>query len=69
MWLRVEVAEGRKREVRRIFGPHGIEVRRLVRTRLGTLALDGLQTGEWRKLGRADTEALLRAGSGKARPR
>ena len=69
VWLRVEVAEGRKREVRRIFGALGIEVRRLVRTRLGTLALDGLQTGEWRKLGRADTEALLRAGSGKARPR
>jgi 23S rRNA pseudouridine2605 synthase len=49
-WLRVRLGEGRKREVRRIFDAVGLRVLRLVRTRLGSLALDGLREGEWRAL-------------------
>ena len=57
-WLRVRVGEGRKREVRRLFAAVGLNVRRLIRTRLGPLALDGLRVGEWRVLERAEVEAL-----------
>ncbi|MDQ3880463.1 MAG: pseudouridine synthase, partial [Chloroflexota bacterium] len=59
-WLRVEVAEGRKREVRRIFAAVGIDVRRLVRTRVGDVALDGLRAGAWRALTDAEVAALGR---------
>ena len=49
-WLTVTVGEGRNREVRRIFASAGVEVRRLVRTRLGSLSLDGLRPRAWRVL-------------------
>lgn len=49
-WVRVSIAEGRKREIRRVFAAVGLEVRRLVRTRLGPLTLGGLRAGEWRTL-------------------
>ena len=57
-WVRVRVGEGRKREVRRLFAAIGIPVRRLVRTRLGPIGLDGLRVGESRAL-RADEVAAL----------
>src|SRR5688572_26152369 len=49
-WLRVRIGEGRKREVRRLFEAVDARVERLVRTRLGPLALTGLREGEWRRL-------------------
>jgi 23S rRNA pseudouridine2605 synthase len=60
-WLRVRVAEGRKREVRRILAAGGLEVRRLVRIRLGPLALTGLRVGEWRPLTEREVAALAGA--------
>jgi 23S rRNA pseudouridine2605 synthase len=57
-WLRLRVAEGRKREVRRILAAAGLEVRRLVRTRLGPLALNGLRSGQWRPLKDREVAAL-----------
>ncbi|HLE88497.1 MAG TPA: (d)CMP kinase [Candidatus Limnocylindria bacterium] len=57
-WLRIRVGEGRKREVRRLFAAGGYHVERLVRTRLGSLALAGLGAGEWRPLRAAEVEAL-----------
>jgi 23S rRNA pseudouridine2605 synthase len=57
-WLRVRVAEGRKREVRRILGAVSLRVQRLVRTRLGPLALTGLREGQWRPLTEAEVNAL-----------
>ena len=63
-WLRVRVSEGRKREVRRIFAAVGIQVERLVRTRLGPLTIDGLPEGASRRLRPEEVDAL--AGS---RPR
>jgi len=59
-WLRVRVAEGRKREVRRIFAAIGLQVRRLVRTAFGTLTLDGLGSGAWRRLEPDEVQALVR---------
>jgi 23S rRNA pseudouridine2605 synthase len=60
-WLRVRVGEGRKHEVRRLFAAGGYHVERLVRTRLGSLSLDGLRQGEWRSLKPAEVEALAGA--------
>jgi 23S rRNA pseudouridine2605 synthase len=59
--LRVEIvlAEGRKREVRRIIRACGATVERLVRTRFGFLTLEGLEAGEYRWLGRKEIRRLL----------
>lgn len=57
-WLRVGIGEGRKREVRRLFDAVGHPVERLVRTRLGTVTLGGLQPGAWRPLREAEVAAL-----------
>jgi cytidylate kinase len=60
-WLRLRVGEGRKHEVRRLFAAGGYHVERLVRTRLGSLSLDGLGEGEWRALRPAEVEAMAGA--------
>jgi cytidylate kinase len=60
-WLRIRVGEGRKHEVRRLFAAGGYHVERLVRTRLGSLSLDGLREGAWRALKPAEVEALAGA--------
>ena len=60
-WLRIRVGEGRKHEVRRLFAAGGYRVERLVRTRLGSLSLDGLGPGESRPLRAAEVEALAGA--------
>ena len=57
-WLRVRVAEGRKREVRRILGVVALRVHRLIRTRLGPLALAGLREGQVRALTEGEVAAL-----------
>jgi cytidylate kinase len=57
-WLRLRVAEGRKREVRRILAAVGLDVSRLVRTRLGSLSLSGLRAGQWRALAKREVAAL-----------
>lgn len=59
-WLRVRIGEGRKREVRRLFAAVGLEVERLVRTRIGALALTGLREGRWRPLRASEVAALGR---------
>lgn len=58
MRLRVVMREGRKREVRRIFDALGHPVRRLVRERLGPIALGDLPAGAWRELAPAEVAAL-----------
>jgi pseudouridine synthase len=60
----VRLGEGRKREVRRLFEAVGGNVERLVRTRFGSLALDGLHEGEWRAL-RPGEVAELERGAGR----
>jgi cytidylate kinase len=57
-WLRLRVGEGRKHEVRRLLAAGGYHVERLVRTRLGSLSLDGLREGEWRALRPTEVEAM-----------
>lgn len=57
--VELELAEGRKREVRRLFESQGLTVRRLVRTHIGPLALGALQPGRWRQLTPAEIKSLL----------
>lgn len=46
----VVLAEGRKRQLRRMLATLGYRVRRLLRTHIGPLSLGGLQPGQWREL-------------------
>jgi 23S rRNA pseudouridine2605 synthase len=59
--LRVVMAEGRKREVRRMLAGVGLSVRRLVRVRVGQLRLGGLRPGEVRSLDAREIRRLLSA--------
>jgi cytidylate kinase len=68
-WLRVRVAEGRKREVRRLFSAVHMRVMRLVRVRLGPLTLKGLTTGQWRALSGKEVAALIGQAPGPPRQR
>jgi 23S rRNA pseudouridine2605 synthase len=61
-WLRVRIGEGRKREVRRLFDAVDCDVRRLVRTRIGSLTVAGLEEGQWRRLRPSEVAALSGAG-------
>jgi 23S rRNA pseudouridine2605 synthase len=56
--LEVVVHEGRNRQVRRMCEAVGLEVRRLVRTRIGRLRDDHLAPGEWRELRAGEVRGL-----------
>ncbi|MGH7466745.1 MAG: pseudouridine synthase [Longimicrobiales bacterium] len=56
--MRVTLAEGRKREVRRIFSSIGHEVMRLRRIRYGPIELGTLNPGAWRPLSSSEVAAL-----------
>jgi 23S rRNA pseudouridine2605 synthase len=61
-WYRAVVAEGRNREVRRMFEAVGLTVSRLVRLRFGPLALPrGLARARWIELGEGEVQALTQA--------
>jgi 23S rRNA pseudouridine2605 synthase len=61
-WYRVTIAEGRNREVRRMFEAIGHAVSRLIRIRYGAVMLPrGLKRGAWVELDVADIEQLTRA--------
>jgi 23S rRNA pseudouridine2605 synthase len=57
--LEVTIAEGRNREVRRIFAQVGAKVMRLKRIRIGQLSDRRLKPGQWRPLLRAEVAQLL----------
>lgn len=59
--LRVEIHEGRKRELRRMFRAAGHEVVRLKRIGFAGLKLGKLKRGEWRFLAPKETEMLKKA--------
>ncbi len=58
----VVLAEGRKREVRRMMSAVGHPVQKLRRVRFGPVELGMLEPGEWRDLTDAEVAALKRAG-------
>jgi len=61
-WYRVTIAEGRNREVRRMFEAVGHAVSRLIRIRYGAVVLPrGLRRGVWLELDHRDIERLTTA--------
>jgi 23S rRNA pseudouridine2605 synthase len=59
--VRLVLAEGRKREVRRMLAAVGLPVRRLVRVRYGPVRLGRIPAGQTRELSSAEVRALYRA--------
>lgn len=49
-WLEIVLDEGRNRQIRRLLAAHDVGVLRLVRVRIGELALGDLPKGGWRPL-------------------
>jgi 23S rRNA pseudouridine2605 synthase len=61
-WYRVTIAEGRNREVRRLFEALGHAVSRLIRIRYGAMMLPrGLKRGSWMELDENDVSALMKS--------
>ena len=65
-WYRAILAQGWKRQLRRMFGAVGAPIDRLVRVRMGPVRLDDLQSGRARRL-RAPEVRGLGAGAGVSR--
>ena len=59
--LRIEIHEGRNRQIRRMCEAVGYPVRRLVRTRIGPIVIGSLPPGRWRRLKPSEVRALERA--------
>ena len=57
-WLQIVLREGRSRQIRRMADEVGLEVQRLVRTRIGPQRLGDLPAGHWRDLTAAELAAL-----------
>jgi pseudouridine synthase len=57
-WVEIEVHEGRKREVRRMFEALGYFVEKLVRIRVGPIELGHLPLGELRPLSQSEIKSL-----------
>lgn len=57
--VEMELAEGKNREVRRLFESQGLEVNRLARIQIGKIKLAELPVGKWRSLTEAEIKSLL----------
>jgi 23S rRNA pseudouridine2605 synthase len=60
-WIEIEVHEGRKREVRRMFEALGYFVEKLIRIRFGPIVLGALPPGKLRPLSQVEVRSLKRA--------
>jgi 23S rRNA pseudouridine2605 synthase len=57
--VELELAEGKNREVRRLFESQGMTVKRLQRTQIGKIKLGELKPGKWRTLTEPEIKSLL----------
>ncbi len=62
----ITLTEGRNRQVRRMVEAVGAKVSKLVRVKIGSIAIGGLEIGKWRPLTRAEVAAL--AGDRRSQP-
>ena len=61
-WYHVTIAEGRNREVRRLWDSQGVQVSRLTRVRYGPVVMPrSLPRGRWDELTQAQIDSLMRA--------
>ncbi|MBI1176818.1 pseudouridine synthase [bacterium] len=58
-WLELELIEGRNRQVRRMTAAIGHPTLRLIRVRIGTLAIEHLTSGHWRALESDERELIF----------
>jgi 23S rRNA pseudouridine2457 synthase len=63
-WLRMELIEGKNRQVRRMTAAVGFPTLRLIRAAIGGLKDESVTSGEWRELDVAERKKLLGASSG-----
>lgn len=59
--VELELAEGKNREVRRLFESQNFTVKRLQRTQIGKIKLGELKLGKWRALTETEIKTLLLA--------
>jgi len=57
--VELELAEGKNREVRRLFEAENLAVRQLQRVRIGPIKLGALPPGKWRVLTEPEIKSLL----------
>ena len=58
VWVRVEMGEGRKRQIREICKQLGLPIVRIIRVRIGTLRLGNLKPRQWRYLTAKEVDEL-----------
>jgi 23S rRNA pseudouridine2605 synthase len=68
MWLRIVLHEGRKRQIRETGSILGLPVVKIIRVRIGSLLLGGLQPRQWRHLTTQEVAALKQAPTGGKKP-
>ena len=61
--LKIVLAEGRNRQIRRMMAKLGHPVKKLRRIKLGPLTLKGMQPGQWRELTEGEVDVLRRIGT------
>lgn len=57
--VELELAEGKNREVRRLFESQGLFVERLTRVQIGKIKLGELKPGKWRTLTESEIKSLI----------
>ncbi|MBI3745724.1 MAG: rRNA pseudouridine synthase, partial [Chloroflexi bacterium] len=68
VWYRAVLAQGWKRQLRRMFAAVGAPIQRLVRVRIGTVRVDGIRTGRSRLLKAPEIRQLGAAPGAQASP-
>lgn len=68
-WLRVVMKEGRKRQIRETAKLLGLYVVRILRTRIGSITLGTLKSGEFRELTTDEVSGLKKTSGGVRSPR
>ena len=58
--VKMELTEGKNREIRRMFATQNMKVIRLVRAQIGNVKLGELPAGKWRTLTKTEIESLKR---------